>query len=224
MRSSKPTGLERLADRALQRRAREVLVHRLAVDDVRAGAGLEDHAGDRGLALAGRRVAGVGAQVDRDLGDGLLDGLLVGGRELLVGGGLEVLLVAVLRAAGAVLAVDDDVDLEVGARDRGALTRGGRRVVVGGVGVLGVAGAAGRVGGALGRGLGGRSGDGLGGRRVDGLDLGGDGGLGVDVRGRTARDDLVGDGVVGGGLGLRVRQILLVRRRRVVGRRGLVGH
>src|SRR3954466_5837239 len=51
-------GLERLADRAAQRLAREVHVQRLAVDRVRAVAGLEDHAGDRRLALAGGLVAG----------------------------------------------------------------------------------------------------------------------------------------------------------------------
>src|SRR5215212_2083974 len=77
--------LERLPDVALERRAREELVHRLAVDGVRAGAGLEDDAGDRRLALAGRGVARVGGQVDRDGRDRLLDGVLVGGRELLVG-------------------------------------------------------------------------------------------------------------------------------------------
>src|SRR6185295_14774922 len=50
--------LERLADRALQRVAREEDVERLAVDRVRAVARLEDHARHRGLALAGRGVAG----------------------------------------------------------------------------------------------------------------------------------------------------------------------
>src|SRR5918999_1069390 len=52
-----PDGLERGADRALERGAREEDVERAAVDLIRAGAGPEDHAGDRGLALAGRGVA-----------------------------------------------------------------------------------------------------------------------------------------------------------------------
>src|SRR4051794_715676 len=56
-------GLERLADLALQRVAREEDVELLAVDRVDAGARPEDHAGDGGLALAGRLVAGVGGEV-----------------------------------------------------------------------------------------------------------------------------------------------------------------
>src|SRR5215207_7915732 len=47
-------GLERLADVPLQRRAGEEVVQRLAVDRIGAGAGLQDHAGDGGLALARR--------------------------------------------------------------------------------------------------------------------------------------------------------------------------
>src|SRR3954447_17164834 len=58
-------GLERLADLALERVAREVVVELLAVDRVHAGARLEDHARDRGLALAGGGVAGAGGEVDR---------------------------------------------------------------------------------------------------------------------------------------------------------------
>src|SRR4051812_11589591 len=70
--------LERLADVALQRRAREVGLERAAVDRVAARAGLEDHAGDRALVLAGRRVAGAGGEVDRGLRDRLVLGLLGG--------------------------------------------------------------------------------------------------------------------------------------------------
>src|SRR3954471_19264440 len=57
-------GLERAAGRALQAQAREEVLQRTPVDEVRAAAGLQDHAGDRGLALAGRAVAGVGGQVE----------------------------------------------------------------------------------------------------------------------------------------------------------------
>src|SRR5208283_5258125 len=57
--------LERLADDALQCLAGEELLERLAVDHVRSRARLEDHARDRGLALARRRVARAGSQVDR---------------------------------------------------------------------------------------------------------------------------------------------------------------
>src|SRR3954465_2015020 len=51
-------GLERLAGGLLQRGAREERVERTAVDRVRARARDEDDARDRGLALAGRAVAG----------------------------------------------------------------------------------------------------------------------------------------------------------------------
>src|SRR5512133_204435 len=71
-------GLERLADGALQGRAREEGLEGAAVDDVRAVAGLEDHARDGGLALAGRAVAGARGEVDRDRRDRLVveDGVL----------------------------------------------------------------------------------------------------------------------------------------------------
>src|SRR3954471_14427570 len=119
-------GLQRLADVALQRGAREEVVHRLSVDRVGAVARLEDHAGDRRLALAGGGVAGGCAEVDGGLGDRLLAGLLGG----LAGCG--VLLLAPLRALAAerVLALADDVDLEVGAGDLGAHARGGLLVLV----------------------------------------------------------------------------------------------
>src|SRR4051812_41373020 len=48
--------LERLADIALERRAREEDVERAAVDRVRARAGKQNDSGDRGLALARRAV------------------------------------------------------------------------------------------------------------------------------------------------------------------------
>src|SRR5690242_8284283 len=54
-------GLERLADRALQGRPREEHVELAPVDRVRARARQQDHAGDRGLALARRAVARAGA-------------------------------------------------------------------------------------------------------------------------------------------------------------------
>src|SRR3954462_11871900 len=50
-------GLERLADVALKREAREVLLERAPVDRVGARARTEDHAGDGGLALARRAIA-----------------------------------------------------------------------------------------------------------------------------------------------------------------------
>src|SRR5215216_2261637 len=104
-------GLERLADRALERRAREEDVERAAVDLVGAAAGLEDHARHGRLALAGRGVAGAGGEVDRRARDGLGQ-LLVGvlGALLL---GLLVLRVPALAGAEEVLALADDVDLEV---------------------------------------------------------------------------------------------------------------
>ena len=64
-------GLERLADVALQRGAREVGVQRPAVDRVLPLAGLQDHARDGGLALAGGGVARAGGEVDRGGGSGL---------------------------------------------------------------------------------------------------------------------------------------------------------
>src|SRR3954454_19142910 len=91
-------GLERLADLALQRVAREEDVELLAVDRVDPGPRLEDHAGDRGLALAGCLVAGVGGEVDRR-GDGrVLDdvGLFLGA--LVVGRGVLVVGVGIDRA------------------------------------------------------------------------------------------------------------------------------
>ena len=105
-----PDGLERGADRALQRGAREEDVERAAVDQVGAGAGLEDHARDGGLALAGRGVAGAGREVDRGVGDRL--------GELLLGGVAVALAVLVLvLAAQGLLALAHDVDLEVHAGD-----------------------------------------------------------------------------------------------------------
>src|SRR4051794_29259086 len=113
--------LERLADRALERGSREEGVERLAVDDVRAVAGLEDHARHGRLALARRGVAGARGQVDRRVGDRLGQVLLAvdGLARLLV-----VLAVEVLPAKG-LLALADDVDLEVGARDQRLLARSG---------------------------------------------------------------------------------------------------
>src|SRR5579862_2359570 len=58
--------LERLADRPLERLAREELLERTAVDRVAAGAGAQRHARDRRLALARGAVARVGGEVDRD--------------------------------------------------------------------------------------------------------------------------------------------------------------
>src|SRR5215208_4971222 len=104
-----PDGLERGADRALQRRAREEDVQRAAVDLVGAGAGLQDHARDGGLALAGRGVAGAGGEVDRRVGDRL-------GQIVLGGLGLGVP-VEVLVLAEGLLALAHDVDLEVHAGD-----------------------------------------------------------------------------------------------------------
>src|SRR4051794_17377908 len=78
--------LERLADVALERRAREEDVERAAVDGVRARARQQNHAGDGRLALAGRAVPGAGSQVDRDGGDRLVGDLIgiAGGRLLVV--------------------------------------------------------------------------------------------------------------------------------------------
>src|SRR4051794_30214420 len=111
-------GLQRLADRALQRRAREEVVQRLAVDRVRAGARLEDHAGDSGLALAGRAVPRARGEVDRRGRDRrVLDRVLVG-----LGRGLVVVAVLVVGRA-LIVALEHEVDLEVGAGDRRLLAR-----------------------------------------------------------------------------------------------------
>ncbi len=69
------------------------------------------------LALAGRAVARVGGQLD-DGGDRLVLDLVL----VLAGDALAVLVV--LAAQERILALDDDVDLEVGARDRGLDARG----------------------------------------------------------------------------------------------------
>src|SRR4051794_719078 len=115
-------GLERLADRPLQRRAREVVGERaVAPLALRAGQrelarpGLQVDAGHGALALAhdvaAGGVAGAGAQVDRRLGDPLLLlGLLVAAAVLVVGDVLGVL-------GGLALLLEHDVGLEVGARD-----------------------------------------------------------------------------------------------------------
>src|SRR6201999_1069510 len=109
--------LERLADRALQRLAREERLERLAVDDVLAGAGLERDARDGRLALARGAVAGAGGEVDRRVGDRLRQLVVV-----VVGGLVVVLLDVVLAVARTVgqglFALADDVDLEVHAGDR----------------------------------------------------------------------------------------------------------
>src|SRR4051812_20298928 len=68
--------LERLADVALERRAREEDVERAAVDRVRARAGKQDDAGDRRLALAGRAVARAGREIDGDRRDRLVGDLV----------------------------------------------------------------------------------------------------------------------------------------------------
>src|SRR4051794_14981491 len=57
--------VERLLRLRLEAIAREVLLERLAVDRVDAGARLQDDAGDRGLALAGRLVARIGRKLER---------------------------------------------------------------------------------------------------------------------------------------------------------------
>src|SRR3954462_13760422 len=101
-------GLERLTNVALEGRAREEDVERAAVDRVRARAGKQDDAGDRGLALARRAVARAGGEVDRDRGDRLVgDVVRVAGRRLLV----------VVVAGERVGPLLDDVALEVGAGD-----------------------------------------------------------------------------------------------------------
>src|SRR4051794_27618198 len=79
-------GLERAARGALQAEPREERVELAAVDGVGAVAGLEDHAGNRGLALAGGRVAGVRGQVEH-LALGLRGGSAVA-LDLALGGGL----------------------------------------------------------------------------------------------------------------------------------------
>src|SRR4051794_38164054 len=107
--------LERLADVALQRGTREEVVERLAVDRVLAGAGLEHHARDGRLALAGRRVAGAGRERDRRVGDRLDVRLLVA----LAGGDRLAVLVVARRLAERVAAFEDDVRDQVGAGDLG---------------------------------------------------------------------------------------------------------
>src|SRR4051794_36805153 len=183
-------GLQRLADRALQGGAREVGVERLAVDRVRPVARLEDHAGDRALALAGGGVGGACGEVDRRLGDRLV-GLLLGGE-----GGLGLLALLVGQVGQRVLALADDVDLEVGAGDLGPDARSGRLLVL-------------LVLDAGGSGLGSRLGPGSG---LGGLALGLDAGLGSGSR------DLVGDGLLGGRLRLGLGGLLSLS----VGRRGLL--
>jgi hypothetical protein len=108
-------GLQRLADVAAEGGAREVRVQRLAVDRVGAGAGAQDDAGDGRLALAGRAVARARGEVD-DGGDRRLVGAVLLGLGL--GGSVGLLL------RERVGALEDDVDLEVGTRDRGLLARG----------------------------------------------------------------------------------------------------
>ena len=56
--------LKRRADDPLQRRAGEELLKGFAVDQVGAGARLQDHSGDGGLALAGGGIASAGGEVD----------------------------------------------------------------------------------------------------------------------------------------------------------------
>src|SRR4051794_22475884 len=175
--------LERLADVALQRRAREELVERPAVDGVRTGARLEDDARDGRLALARRAVARPGGEVVRDRRDGLVAGDVLG----VVAGGLAVV-VLVVRALAALGALHDEVDLEVGARDLRLLARSGLLLVV----VV-------RVGGRLGGG--GRLGHRLLSR----------GGLLGRRRGRFGRGGLLGDRL--GRRGLLGRSRLLGRRR-----------
>src|SRR5439155_10804994 len=106
-------------------------VQRLAVDRVCAVAGLERHAGDGRLALAGGAVARGRGEVDRGLGDRLVGdllGLLGALRDLaLLFLGLEIR--ALLRGE-RVLALADDVDLEVGAGALGALARRRRLLVL----------------------------------------------------------------------------------------------
>src|SRR6185436_17037438 len=208
-------GLERLADRPLQRGAREEHVELAAVDRVRAGARDQDDAGDRGLALARRAVARAGGQVDRDRGDRLVGDLLgVAGRRL-----LGVLALAAQQRVGALL---DDVDLDVDAGDLGLDARGLVDVVL--LEVLVAVGRRGRVGGggdrvALRRGLVGRRL--LGGWRV----LGGGRGL-LGRRGFLGRRGLLGGGLGsgclgGGGLLLGGGRCLL---RLFLGRGAVVGH
>src|SRR3954471_11105943 len=90
-----------------------------AVDLVGAVAGLEDHAGDSALALAGGRVAGVGGQVQGLAGDGLrlaglLGPILLGHSDGLLGG----LGAGVLGALGLLaLLLEHEVRLQVEAGD-----------------------------------------------------------------------------------------------------------
>ena len=103
------------------------VVERLAVDRVRAGAGLEDHAGDGRLALAGRAVARAGGEVDRRAGDRLLR-LLLGSSRL---GAAAARPSSARRPRGErVAALGDDVGLEVGAGDRRLDARRAPRLVV----------------------------------------------------------------------------------------------
>src|SRR5436305_8193598 len=104
--------LERLADVATQRGTREVRVERLAVDRVGARARTQDHASDGRLALARRAVASTCGKVDRR-GDRLLVGAVLLGR------GLDGGLLFLVRTGEWIGTLGDDVDLEVGARNRG---------------------------------------------------------------------------------------------------------
>ncbi len=87
----------------------------LAVDRVRAGARLEDHAGDGRLALAGRGVPSAGGKIDRRVGDRL--GLLLG----LLGASGGCLGLRFGRSLGLgveeLLALRDDVRDQVGTGD-----------------------------------------------------------------------------------------------------------
>src|SRR5205807_2731893 len=143
-------------------------VQRLAVDRVGAVARLERDTRDGGLALAGGAVPGGRGEVDGGLGDRLVGDLL----GVLAGGLLA--LGPLALGEERVLALADDVDLEVGAGDLRAHAR--RRLLV--VVLLGVGLRLGGRGG-LGLGLGGR---GSLGRRL-GLRLGLDGRGGVLGRG-----------------------------------------
>src|SRR5438105_6674922 len=120
--------LERLARRLLERRAREVILQRAAVDHVGPAAGTQDHARDRGLALAGGLVAGVRREVQRRAGRRRLPRLLALGRLGLRGLGLgdrgSTLLAGRPVAIGVLVALalraflgEHEVGLEVGAGD-----------------------------------------------------------------------------------------------------------
>src|SRR3954454_3985487 len=94
--------LERLARLRLQTGPREVDLELLAVDRVDAAAGLQHDARDRGLALAGGLVAGIGGQLERGARgrDGLtVDGLAVGRLLAILGHGVLRILVALTLAA-----------------------------------------------------------------------------------------------------------------------------